>query len=346
MVNVGLIGCGYWGPNLLRNLNQQEQAQVKKVAELQEERRKYVQRNYPGVETTERHQEVMDDPDIQAVVIATEARSHYAFVKSALEHDKHVLVEKPLAMNSEEAQELVSLADDANKVLMVGHTFIYNSAVRALKRYLKNGEVGDIYYIYAQRLNLGRIRTDINAMWNLAPHDVSILDYLFDGMPISVSAKGVSYIQEGIEDVVFMTLTFPDKVTAYVHVSWLDPSKVRRYTVVGSKKMIVYDDVGDAKIQIYDKGITKRTVNTAFEQADDFGKFQLIQRAGDILIPQIKYIEPLHTECTHFVECIEQGRRPITDGRHGMEVIRVLQAAETSLHSGGREITVNPKELK
>ncbi len=342
MVNVGLIGCGYWGPNLLRNLNQLENTRVIKVADLRKERRDYVHRNYPQIQTTKNHEEIMEDPDIQAVAIATEARSHYTFVKSALEKDKHVLVEKPMAMNSKEGQKLVDLAEDAKKVLMVGHTFIYNSAVRALKRYIQGGEVGDVYYIYAQRLNLGRVREDINAMWNLAPHDISILNYLLDAEPVSVSAKGVSYIQEGIEDVVFMTLTYPHKVTAHIHVSWLDPSKVRRYTVVGSKKMIIYDDVSDAKLQIYDKGITKKTITTAFDQADDFGKFQLIQRAGDILIPQIKYIEPLRTECIHFVECIKKGDKPITDGRNGLAVIHVLEAAGVSLCSSGREITIKP----
>jgi predicted dehydrogenase len=341
MLNVGLIGCGYWGPNLLRNLNQQSQVRVIKVADIKKDRREYVQRNYPQIQTCEDSQDILTDSEIQAVAIATEAKSHYAFAKSALEREKHVLVEKPMATSSLQAEKLITLAEDVGKVLMVGHTFLYNTAVSALKKYLQEGEAGEIYYICAQRLNLGRVRQDINALWNLAPHDISILNYILSAEPMSVSARGVSYIQEGIEDVVFLILTYPQKVTAHVHVSWLNPNKVRRFTIVGSKKMMVYDDIGDAKIQIYDKGITKKTRDVAFDQADNFGEFQLIQRAGDILIPQIHYIEPLQTECAHFVDCIEKGTKPISDGRNGLEVIRVLEAAEQSLHSSGKEIFIH-----
>ena len=344
MLKLGLIGCGYWGPNLLRNLYQQSQVHVIRVAEQKEDRREYVRRNYPQIQISADHQDILRDPEIQAVVIATEAKSHYALATSALENGHHVLVEKPMATSSLEAQKLIQLAEDIGKILMVGHTFLYNTAVRALKEYLEKGEAGDVYYICAQRLNLGRVRQDINALWNLAPHDISILNYILNAEPLSVSARGISYIQENIEDVVFIILTYPRKVMAHIHVSWLDPNKVRRFTVVGSRKMMVYDDIGDAKIQIYDKGITKKTRDVAFDQAENFGEFQLIQRAGDILIPQIHYIEPLQTECAHFVDCIETGKKPITDGRNGLGVIRVLEAAEQSLRSAGKEIFIHSED--
>ena len=339
-VNIGQIGCGYWGPNLLRNFNGLHDCFVKAVAELDDKRADYINRNYPQVKVTKDYQHILDDPEIDAVVVATPARTHYGLAKAILQSNKHAFVEKPLAMTSSEVKELIAIAEEKNRIVMVGHTFEYNVAVRVLKEYISNDEIGDVYYIYSHRLNLGRVRQDVNVMWNLAPHDVSILIYILGIEPTSVSAKGASYIQEGIEDVVFMTLSFPNKIVSHVHVSWLDPNKVRRMTVVGSKKMVVYDDVSDAKIQIYDKGITKENISNSLGEYDTFGKFQLIQRAGDIILPKIDFVEPLQTECSHFVDCILSNKKPLSDGYDALRVVKVLEAAQKSLDEGGIEVAI------
>src|SRR2546429_1389322 len=233
------IGCGYWGPNLLRNFSAQPDCWVKLVADTNEERLAYVAANFPKTQTVKQIESVLSDPEIDAVIVATPAASHYQLTKRVLESNKHVFVEKPLATSTKEADELTSLAAARSLTLMSGHTFIYNAAVRYAKKLLDEGELGQVYYIYSQRLNLGQVRSDVNAWWNLAPHDVSILLYLMGGeLPISVSARGVDYIQPGIADVVFATLTWENRVAAHIHVSWLDPGKARKMTFVGSRKMV------------------------------------------------------------------------------------------------------------
>ncbi|MCK4351994.1 Gfo/Idh/MocA family oxidoreductase [candidate division WOR-3 bacterium] len=341
MIKLGLIGCGHWGPNLLRNFAGLKNVYIESVCDLRNERLEYVKQNYPYLKSTTDYKELIESPKINAIVIATSASTHYNLAKEALKAGKHVLIEKPLAMYTNEAMELVKVAKQKGKVLMVGHTFLYNAAVRVLKDYIKRGELGNIYYVYSQRLNLGIVRNDINAMWNLAPHDISILLYLFDSLPISVSAKGAFYLQKDIEDIVFMTLTFSKNIIAHIHVSWLDPNKVRKMTVVGNKKMIVYDDVSEnAKIQVYDKGITKKSIKTFLGEYDTFAKFQLIKRAGDVLLPKVAFAEPLKVECSHFIECIELNKKPLTDGENGVEVVKVLESAQESLKSKGREIPI------
>jgi predicted dehydrogenase len=264
------------------------------------------------------------------VVIATPAATHYALTKAALTAGKHVLVEKPVAMSIAEADELV--AASAGRVLMVGHTFLYNAAVRHLKKLIDAGELGTLYYVYSQRLNLGQVRSDVNAWWNLAPHDVSVLLYLRDGaLPARVSARGVDSLRPGVEDVVFATLTWSDRVAANVHVSWLDPSKVRKMTIVGSRKMVVYDDVSEDKIVVLDKGVDR--VPRAGERMDydEPDRYQLVQRAGDVWLPRIDFPEPLKVEVAHFLECIRTGSTPLTDGRHARDVVAVLEAGQRSL---------------
>ena len=340
MIGVGIIGCGYWGPNLLRNFARHPRSRVLKVADRAADRRAFVEGTYPDVATCADHREILDDAGISAVVVATPAATHAALAMEALEAGKHVLVEKPLAMTAVEAERLVEVAEAKDLRLMVGHTFLFNPAVQALKRYVDDGTAGEVYYLYSQRLNLGILRQDVNAMWNLAPHDVSIALHLFDAAPTSVSATGASYLQPGIEDVVFLNLRFPGDRLAHVHVSWLDPGKVRRMTVVGSKKMIVYDDIADTKIALYDKGFDPRPAPDArapVEQPTDFAAHQLITRAGDILLPRIKFTEPLAAEVDHFVSCIENAARPLTDGRAGLSVVRVLEAAQRSISEGGVE---------
>ena len=336
MINLSVIGSGYWGPNLIRNFAELEWVQLRSVCDLKQENLNKTLKRYPAINVTTDYKEVLADTHIDAITIATPPVSHYPLTREALLNDKHVLVEKPLALRSSECEELIELARQKSKVLMVGHTFIYNDAVNLLKDYIDRGELGEIFYLYSQRLNFGRIRQDVNAMWNFAPHDVSIVLHLLKEKPIRVSAKGLSYIKKGIEDVVFMNLDFPSGVSAHIHVSWLDPHKVRKVTVVGDRKMVIYDDVSsDAKIQIYDKGVTKIPSADSPRDFETFGEFQLRLRSGDVYIPSFKFREPLANECSHFVECIMEGKIPRTDGVAGLKVVRILEAAQRSLAESG-----------
>jgi len=342
-MNVAVIGVGYWGANLARVLFQLPSANLHSVCDIRKERLDYVRSSFPTVETTSDYRSLLKNREIEAVVIATEAQFHYQIAKECLEAGKHTLVEKPLSLTSQECRELIEVAERRNRILMVGHTFEYNAAVRKLKEYVVGGELGEVYYIYSSRLSLGKIRQDINAMWNFAPHDISIILYLMESEPIKVSAQGLCCIQEGIEDVVFMHLEFAEGVSAHIHISWLDPNKVRKMTIVGSKKMVIYDDIeSDAKIQVYDKGIDKKDLRESLGKFETFGDFQLLLRAGDIYMPKIDFVEPLKVESSHFIECIREGRKPLTDGYDGLRVVKVLETAQKSLESGGipQEVSV------
>jgi predicted dehydrogenase len=328
---------GYWGPNLARNLSALPGAHLHAIADLCEEPLLQAGRQYPAARLTADYHEVLADGAIDAVVIATPAETHYTLCKESLSAGKHVLVEKPLSLAAGQCRELIKLADNLDRVLMVGHVFLYNAAVQKLKALIDSDELGEVYYISSSRLNLGRIRRDTNALWNFGPHDISIITYLLDMMPSQVNARGFSYIQDGIEDVVFMTLNFPNGAGSHVHISWLDPRKVRTMTVVGSEKMVVYDDVSaNAKIQIYDKGVTKKQAASSLGDFDTFGEFQLLLRAGDLLIPKVDFVEPLKVECQHFLDCIVDGKRPLSDGREGLRVVQVLEAAQRSMQREGR----------
>ncbi len=336
MLNLAIVGVGYWGPNLVRNFALVEGVRIVSVCDVDRSRLQPIKRQYPTVNLTTSFSEVTGDPEVEAVVIALPVALHYEFTRDALSAGKHVLVEKPMCMTSREAEELIEAAERRDLTLMVGHTFEYNAAVAKLKEFIQGGELGDVYYIYSQRLNLGRVRSDINTMWNLAPHDISIILHCMEREPVRVSARGLTRLQDDIEDVVFMILEFEDGLIAHIHNSWLDPNKIRKMTVVGSAKMVVYDDVStDAKVQLYDRGIDKRNISRDMGSYDDFGKFQLIHRAGDLLIPKIDFIEPLRLECRHFVECVLEKKRPLTDGQNGLRVVKVLEAAQQSLDKGG-----------
>ena len=344
-----MIGCGYWGPNLLRNSVALENVRVKKVADRVEERRRWVKKSYPGIELADDGEEILADPEITAVVIATPADTHARLAKEALLAGKDVFVEKPLALITEEAAELARIAERERRILMVGHTFLFNAAVRELKRRIDAGELGKLHYLYSQRLNLGIVRSDVNASWNLAPHDISIGNYLLGMNPVQVTANGVRALQpelQRLEDVVFLSLTYPNDVVMHVHVSWLDPRKVRTMTVVGDKKMIVYDDVSDDKLLIYDKGIT-RGDPVPVEQPTNFARFKMITRAGDLTIPNLRVPEPLAEECKHFAQCLATREKPLTDGWAGVAVTAVLEAADRSLARGGAPEPVQiPKDGK
>ncbi len=343
MINIAIIGCGYWGPNLLRNFQDIGNVQVTLVVDLDNDRLAYAAEKYPKIRVSKDYHDAFAG-DIDAIVIATQPTNHYQLTKEALEHNKHVLVEKPLAMSVSEAEELVRMADARDCILMVGHTFEYNPAVRLLKREIDCGTIGKPYYFYTQRLNFGIVRQDVSSLWSLAPHDISILNYLIGGMPERVAAHGFDFIQPQLADVVFMVLHYPGGVKAHVQVSWLDPRKVRSLTVVGSEKMIVYDDMADSKIQIYDKGIKRQNIDESLGPYDDFGKYQLIKSAGDVTFPKIDFTEPLRSECEEFIECITESRRPQADGLNGLQVVSVLEAADRSIKTGGEEVVI--EEIK
>jgi predicted dehydrogenase len=327
MTKIAQIGVGYWGPNLLRNLVANKDCDVRGVADLSPERLAFVNSLYPAVKTTNDPEEIINDKDIDAVIIATPVASHFDLAIKALNAGKHILVEKPMARTTEEVEEIGKLAKEKGLVAMVGHTFLYNSAVRYLKELVDTGELGDIRYIYSQRLNLGRIRSDVDALWNLAPHDISIIQYLLgDPEPAKVTRQGVDYVQNGVDDVVFLNILYPNKVMANIHVSWLDPHKIRRITVVGSKKMVVYDDMAENKIAIYDKGIDPMAVLGKDMDFDTPGAVEYAHRSGDVLLPKIDFQEPLKVEVAHFVDCIENGTECITGIKHSLNVVEILSS--------------------
>lgn len=334
-VGVAVVGLGYWGPNLARNMASTDGARLEVLCDFDRERLDRIGSQFPAARRVTDYDVVVRDPGIDAVVLATPVATHFQLASEALRAGKHVLVEKPLATSIEECEELIGLADAGGLRLMVGHVFLFNPAVRWIKEYIAAGSLGQVYYVYSQRLNLGQVRHDVNALWNFAPHDLSILGYWLEAEPMDVTARGFSYLQDGIEDVVFLTMRYPGGVGANVHISWLDPLKVRRMTIVGSEKMLVYDDVSaDAKVTIFDHGVTKKMLDTPGASLGGFrtyGEFQLLLRAGDVLIPKLEFSEPLAAECRHFIESIESGTQPLANGREGLRVVRALAAAQRSL---------------
>jgi predicted dehydrogenase len=340
LLTIGVIGCGYWGPNLIRNFVSLKESRVKTCTDLSEERLQHMKQLYPSIETTTNYMDIIEDPEIDAVVIATPVSSHFPIAKAALEAGRHVFVEKPLAQSVDEGIRLIKLADEKKRVLMVGHTFVYTAAVNKIKELINANELGEIFYITTSRVNLGIFQEDINVVWDLAPHDVSIMNYILNSHPISVSAVGHSYIQPEIEDVAFINLRYPEAIVANIQVSWLNPNKIRKTTVVGSKKMLVYDDVSSLeKIRIYDKGVT------VTPHYDTFGEFQLSYRYGDISIPKLEDAEPLKIECQHFIDCIDGKCDSRSSGRHGLEVLLALDAADRSMKDRGMEITIEYPDL-
>jgi len=337
VVKVGVIGVGYWGPNIVRNFTDIEGADLISVADPDKSKVEKILKRFPFLRGHADGSEIIRDPSIDAVAIVTSAETHFDFARRALQAGKHVLVEKPLTLDPAESEKLIELAEMKKLTLMVGHTFEYNSAVRLLKEIALKEDFGKIRYIYTTRVNLGIFRHGINAMWNLAPHDVSILNFIMGEAPVAVRSLGKSFIKPGIEDVVFLYFEYPSGSVAHVHVSWLDPSKVRRVTVVGEKKMAVYDDLdSEQKLKLYDRGME----STLFEEGG-IRDYQVRLRAGDILSPKVANIEPLREECSHFIECVRLGKKPLTDGRNGLRVVQALAAAEESLHDGGKRVEIS-----
>ena len=335
MIGVAVVGAGNWGKNLVRNFASLPHAELKYICDLREQVRAAMGRSYPQVKVVAETDQALSDPQVEAVVVAVDAPAHYAVAKSCLQAGKHTYVEKPLALSAAEASELVDLARRHNRILMVGHLLEYHPAVGYMKDAIRGGALGDPLYLYFQRVNLGIVRQTENAWWSLAPHDISVACYLFDAEPVSVSASGQAYLQKAIEDVVFANLKFADGRMAHIHVSWLDPHKIRRVTLVGSEKMVVFDDMeASEKIRIYDKGAAvQRGSVVGFPEA-------ITIRTGDILIPKIPGDEPLRLECEHFIACIENDTMPRSDGADGVRVVKVLEAGSASLAKGGEPVPI------
>ncbi|MBN3039010.1 MAG: Gfo/Idh/MocA family oxidoreductase [Candidatus Omnitrophica bacterium] len=335
MVKIGIIGCGYWGPNYLRNFMQLKDSEVLICCDLRRENLDKVKKHFHTVELTTDYNQVLRDRMIDAVVIATPAKTHYKIAKAALAKGKHVLVEKPLTLTYNESKKLVDMARKKEKMLMVGHTFLFNPAVRKLKEYISKGDLGEIYYLHATRTHLGLVRKDVNASWDLVPHDISIFSYLLDESPISVSALGGSFLRKPKHDVVFINLLYPKGIIANIHASWADSNKVREIQVIGSRARIVFDDLNNLeKVKLYKKGISvdKSYVN--------YGEFQLLLRDGDIISPKVDPQEPLRLQCEHFINCIKKHKKPLTDGENGAQVVKVMNAIDRSLKSGARMVKV------
>jgi len=332
-VRVGVVGFGYWGPNVVRNLDRLADAQIVAAVDASEANLARFAELYPYADTTTDLDAMLARDDIDAVLVVTSAPSHFAVASKVIEAGKHCFVEKPLTLTSADAEKLVLAADAAGVILMVGHLMVYHSAIDWIKNYIESGELGDPLYLYMQRLNLGKVRTEENAFWSLAPHDVSIALYLLGESPDYVSASGAAYVTNGVQDTVFANLHFPSGKMANIHVSWLDPHKVRKLTVVGTKKMLVFDDMeATEKIWIYDRGLGEP------ESAMAYGE-DLTLRFGDINVPWVPLKEPLATEVQHFLDCCRNGQTPRSDGRAGLCVVRVLEAVDESMQNLGAPVS-------
>ena len=334
-VTVGIAGFGYWGPNLVRNFRSIAECRLKTVCDLSEKRLKDMRSLYPEVAGETEFDRLVQDAEIDAIVIATSARLHYKMAKASLTAGKHVLIEKPMACSTEECEDLIALAKQQGKVVMVGHTFLYSAAVRKIKEIVDNRDLGDLRYIAARRLNLGLFQKDINVAWDLAPHDISIILHIMQELPHSVNCRGGASITNGIEDMTSMSLHFTKERSAIIHSSWHDPRKVREMTIVGSKRMIVYDDIAPLeKIKVYDVRVERPP------HYNTFAEFQYAYHYGDTYSPFIKHDEPLKTECQHFIECINENLIPLTSGATGLEVVRILEASSKSLKQQGAPVTL------
>jgi len=335
-MGVGVIGCGYWGPNLIRNFNENPHTDIRYACDLDLESLNKIKLRYPSVITTRNYRDLLHDKDLQVIAVATPVHTHYKLASEILSAGKHLLIEKPLAASVKEAEKLVNLAQKKNLMLFVDHTFIYTGAVKKMKDFISSGELGNLFYFDSVRVNLGLFQSDVNVVWDLASHDVSIMDHIIPDQPKNVVAMGGSHTDNGIEDIAYVTVKFDGELMAHFHINWMSPVKIRRIIIGGSKKMIVFDDLDPAeKIKIYDKGIV-------FAKADRELIYQnIIQyRIGDMYAPRIDQTEALKVLVDHLVDCIKKKKKPITDGESGLRVVRILEAADKSLKKGGAKITL------
>jgi len=337
VVKIGVVGCGYWGPKHVRVCHELPEAKLAMVCDADERKLKQVRDQYPYVESTTDFNSLISN-GVDAVIIATPVSTHFKLAKAALLHDKHVLIEKPITATSREALELIELAEKRNLVLMAGHTYEYHPAVDFLREIIRDGQLGDVYSIDADRLNLGLYRPDVNVLWDLAPHDISIMLALMNEEPIAVSARGTRHNNPGVYDMAYLEILFANGTMGNVHVSWLHPRKIREITIVGSRKMAVYDDVSEnEKIHIYDKGLTMSSDGNGNGNGNNkFSAWPPSYRYGDVVIPFISNGEPLKLECSHFIKCIKDGTKPRSDGWAGLKVTSILEAADKSLANGGQ----------
>lgn len=332
MVTIAQAGLGMWGQNHFRVFSNLKDCRVKICCDKRKEALGKI--DTKDMAFTSDFEDIVRDKEIEAVVITTPSETHAELSIKALSAGKHVFVEKPLALKIEDAEKMLGAAEKNKKILMVGHLLLYHPAVAKMKFYIDKGELGDLRYLYSTRVNLGQVRAEENALWSLTAHDISVAEYLVGRMPVEVSATGKGYIRDLVQDVVFVSLGFDDKIMAHIHASWLDPHKIRKFTVVGSKKMVVFDDMEAAeKIKIYDKGV---------DWQNNYGTYDafLTIRQGDIHIPKLDMVEPLKVECQHFIDCVRSGKRPLTDGENGIRVLKVLTAAQKSLEQNGRPVKI------
>ena len=340
MIGVGVIGYGYWGPNLVRTFMEAQGSIVVAVSDLRRQRLVHTQAQYPSIKTTTNHYDILENPDIEAVAIATPVSSHYQLAMEALQAGKHVLVEKPLAASSREAIALIEEAARRQRILMVDHTFVYTGAIRKIQELVQSGSLGDVYYYDAVRVNLGLFQHDVSVIWDLAVHDLAILDFVFPDRPLAVSATGISHLPDHPENMAYLTLFFAKRIIAHLHVNWLAPVKVRRTLIGGSERMIVYDDLEPSeKVKVYDKGVT-------LSEQPDKKKYELLvsYRAGDMWAPKLDGTEALLREAQHFIDCIKHQKTPITDGSAGLRIVRILEAAEQSLKARGQLVELPAAE--
>lgn len=335
-INVGVIGCGYWGPNLIRNFSENYHTDIKYACDLDTERLERIKLRYPSVTITTNYKDLLRDKNLQVVAIATPVHTHYKLARETLEAGKHLLIEKPITSNGREAEKLVELAKKKDLLLFVDHIFIYTGAIRRIKEFISSEGLGDIYYFDSVRVNLGLFQHDINVIWDLAPHDISIMDHIITEKPESVVTVGTSHMHNRIEDIAYITVNFKNTLIAHFHLNWMSPVKIRRIIIGGGKKMIVFDDLDPAeKVKIYDKGIT-------LIKADKKQIYQnIIQyRIGDMYAPKIDNTEALKVMVDHLVDCIIKKKNPITDGESGLRVVRILEAADRSMKKGGVKVPV------
>ncbi|MBM3335354.1 Gfo/Idh/MocA family oxidoreductase [Candidatus Sumerlaeota bacterium] len=341
MIRTAVIGCGYWGPNLIRNLYDEPRAQVRYVCDINRERLEAIGRRYPTVKIVGDEHDVIGDRDVDAVFVATPVETHYRIASAALKAGKHVLIEKPLTDSSAAAQKLIALAKKHKRVLMVDHTFLFTSAVQKMKEIVSLGELGEVYYIDSVRVNLGLFQHDINVVWDLGPHDISIANYVLGQTPRRVSAVGASHVSQRTQDVAYVTLYYPGQLLGHFHVNWLAPVKVRQMLIGGSKKMLLWNDIEPSeKIKVYDTGVTVRHRPDGRPDKGEIYKTLIQYRTGDMYAPRLENVEALSRVVSHFLDCVETGQQPLSDGEHGLQVIRVLEAADSSMKLHGEPVSL------
>jgi predicted dehydrogenase len=335
MINIGVVGVGYWGPNLIRNFHANSGTELHACCDLNEERLIFIKRTYPYLKTTKDYREIISDPNIDLIAICTPVSSHFQIAQAALQAGKHVLIEKPMTATSAEAEELINLAGQKRLKIFVDHTFVYNGAVKKIKELISGPEIGDLYYFDSVRVNLGLFQHDVNVLWDLAPHDISIMHYLLNQKPESVVATGAAHLNNDLEDVAYLTVYYPNNLLAHIHINWLSPVKIRQTLLAGRKKMVVWDDNQPSeKVRIYDKGIN--VVQTADQVYD-----MLIQyRTGDMYCPKIDQTEALTSEINQIVDCIANDQNGYADGQAGWMVVKILESAQQSIKNHGKEIRI------